>query len=251
MKPDIVVDVGNSLMKWGPCVTVPITTKVSLPADNPAAWQKQLESWKVRDRLKWAVSGVYPARRDTFAEWLRQRGDSVLIVKDAQQTPLSVQVDHPDKVGIDRLLNAVAANDRVQRAADIIIIDAGSAVTVDWVDVNKAFRGGAIFPGLWLMALALHDHTALLPLVEVRSANPELPGTSTTSAMEAGIYWAVAGAIKALVRQLTTRAGADRRREVFLTGGDAHLLTPVLDTDYHSWPTMTLEGLRLAAEALP
>jgi type III pantothenate kinase len=251
MKPDIVVDIGNSRIKWGPCVSAPLARCVSLPPDDPTAWQEQLSSWEVHTPLKWAVSGVHPARRDRLVEWLRARGDTVLVIDSSRQLSLDVQLKQPDHVGIDRLLNAVAANDRVRRDASVVIVDAGSAVTVDWVDEKKAFRGGAIFPGLRLMAEALHDHTALLPRIEVRSSNPELPGTSTPAAMEAGVFWAVAGAIKALVRQLTARAGAGRHREVFLTGGDAELLAPVLDTEMQHWALMTLEGVRLAAEALP
>jgi type III pantothenate kinase len=117
------------------------------------------------------------------------------------------------------------------------------------LDEASVFRGGAIFPGLRLMAQALHEHTALLPLIQVQQADPPLPGTSTPEAMQAGIYWAAAGGIKALCEQLAARSGAVA--EVFLTGGDAALLAPALGGDVHLWPTMTLEGLRLAAEALP
>jgi pantothenate kinase type III len=66
-----------------------------------------------------------------------------------------------------------------------------------------------------------------------------------------GIYWAVAGGIKGILRQLQAKAGAFRKHEVFLTGGDANYLTPVMDLEVELWPTMTLEGVRLAAEALP
>jgi pantothenate kinase type III len=100
------------------------------------------------------------------------------------------------------------------------------------------------------MAQALHDHTALLPVVTIDSANPILPGRSTVAAIEAGVFWAVAGGIKALVRQLLARAGEPRDREVFLAGGGAALLAPMMDTDVILWPEMTLEGLRLTAETL-
>ena len=69
--------------------------------------------------------------------------------------------------------------------------------------------------------------------------------------MEAGIYWAVAGGIKALIRHLKGRAQDARHSVVFLTGGDAGRLLPVMDSDVIFWPEMTLEGIRLAAEALP
>jgi type III pantothenate kinase len=251
MTPTVVADVGNSRIKWGWFTVEQFVDSASLPPDDPAAWQAQLGHWGLTDPVPWAVSGSHPPRRDRLVEWLRQRGDRVEVLADCGQLPLQARVAEPGRVGLDRLFNAVAANSRVQREASRIIIDAGTAVTVDWVDEEGAFRGGSIFPGMRLMGKALNDYTALLPLVEVRGANPELPGTSTVSAIEAGIYWAVAGGVKALVRQLAGRAGDARHPEVFLTGGDASLLAPVMDVGVHFWPHMTLEGIRLSAEALP
>jgi type III pantothenate kinase len=105
------------------------------------------------------------------------------------------------------------------------------------------------------MAKALHDYTARLPELKIHfdppCSNPRLPGTSTKAAMEAGIFWTVAGGVKAILRQLEGAAHASRKHEIFLTGGDAKYLAPVMDLEVELWPTMTLEGIRLAAEALP
>ena len=65
-----------------------------------------------------------------------------------------------------------------------------------------------------------------------------------------GIFWAVAGGIRALLRQYLARGSTGRHIEVFLTGGDGPLLASVLETGITLWPEMTLEGVRLAAEAL-
>ncbi len=133
-----------------------------------------------------------------------------------------------------------------------MIADAGSAVTVDLVDASGAFAGGAIVPGLRLMAKALHEYTALLPLVDPPmpegGATPPLPGTTTTSAIEAGIFWALSGGVEAILREYRRLCGCSV--EVFLTGGDGPLLSAVLP-DAHLWPAMTLEGIRLSAEAMP
>jgi type III pantothenate kinase len=251
MKPRIVVDVGNSAIKWGLCGGDGVAQRVSLPHNNPAAWQCQLALWKLHGKgpLHWAVTGVNPQVRDGLADWLREQGHEVLVLASAAQLPLKVALPEPDKVGIDRLLDAVAARDRVRRNVPLAIVDAGTAITVDWVDADGRFQGGAILPGIRLMAQALHDHTALLPQVEVAYV-PSVPGTNSVMAMRAGIFWSAAGGIKALVRLLG--AGQDaHRREVFLTGGDAPLLAPVMDPDVILWPEMTLEGIRVAAEAQP
>jgi type III pantothenate kinase len=248
MKADLVVDVGNSRIKWGLCRGDKVAQMASLPAGDPAAWDRQLAQWQLTGPRVWAVSGVQPARRDALAAWARQQGDTVWLLEMAQQLPLAVALPFPDKVGIDRLLNAVAAKGRVLRQVPLVLIDAGTAVTVDWVDADGKFRGGAILPGLRLMSQALHDHTALLPQVEV-SEIPHVPGKTTEHAMKAGVFWAVAGGIKALTRLLGAGKDINRRREVFLTGGDAPLLSPVMDPEVTHWPEMTLEGIRLSAEA--
>ncbi len=187
-------------------------------------------------------------RRGAIASpsWLRQRGDVVIPIDSHTQLPLAIALPEPAKVGIDRLLNAVAVNTR--RAADIpaVIIDAGSAVTVDYVDRAGVFRGGAILPGLRLMAKTLHENTALLPAIDV-DADIAMPGMSTLAAMKAGIFCAVVGGIRELVRRLVVEANLGDEWEAYAGGGDAALLTPHLPFAVKRWPEMTLEGLRLAA----
>ena len=172
------------------------------------------------------------------------------MVDRVQQLPLQVSLEQPDTVGIDRLLNAVAA---VQHPSGgrvpAIIVDAGSAVTVDWVDEDGSFRGGAILPGLRLMAQALHEHTALLPLVQIDQPSPPLPGRSTDGAMQAGVYHAVAGGINELIARFTQQSAS--LPHIFLTGGEAELLRPAVNERAELWPEMTLEGIRLTAEAQP
>jgi type III pantothenate kinase len=244
---DLVVDVGNTRIKWGLCGPGAIVAAVSLPPDDPVAWQAQLERWHREDRLCWAVAGVHPPRCESLVHWARQRGDVVEVVHTGQQLPLRVLLGEPEKVGIDRLLDAVAVNHQRSSGAPAVVIDAGSAVTVDYLDECGAFRGGAIMPGFRLMATALHDYTALLPMVEVREPHPALPGLSTRGAMQAGVFWAVAGGVRAVVGEMAARCATSP--EVFLTGGDGPLLLPVLSGARH-WPNLTLEGIRLTAEAL-
>jgi type III pantothenate kinase len=248
MIPSIVVDVGNSRIKWGRCAAGAVAEAVSLPPDEPDVWLKQLESWRFGRGLKWAVCGVHPLRRDRFIGWLNERGDDVLLLKTADQLPLRVNLEHPDRVGIDRLMDAVAAKQR-SPGAPAIIVDAGSAVTVDWIDAMGTFGGGAIFPGLRLMVEALHNFTALLPRIEIKEPRPPLPATSTPAAMEAGIFWSVIGGVNMIASQMETPEEVRAKR--FLTGGDAEFLHPALGNDFTLWPAMTLEGIRIAAEAQP
>jgi type III pantothenate kinase len=246
MTPTVVADVGNTRIKWGLCSPLEIVEVCSLPID-PAAWQQQLRRWNLTQPGAWVVTGVHPLRCDALVQWLRDQGQSVRLVSDPSELPLRVLVERPDHVGIDRLLDAVAVNSRRTPGRPAVILDAGSAVTVDFLDEKGAFTGGSIFPGLRLMAQSLHDYTALLPLVDPPPAIPRLPGTATRSAIEAGIFFAVVGGMKALIEEYGARTRSTP--EVFLTGGDSTLLHPALPDAKH-WPALTLEGIRLTAEAL-
>jgi type III pantothenate kinase len=242
---DVVVDVGNSRIKWGRCTPQAVTQLASLPATDPVAWADQLAAWHVGPGSTWVLTGVHPDRRDFLAHWLVGQHQNVQIIQLAHQLPLQVKLQQPDRVGVDRLLNAVAVNTRRTLGRPAIIVDAGSAVTVDWLDETGAFRGGAIAPGLRLLAHSLHTYTALLPLVEVSSSSPRVPGTSTREAIEAGVFWFVAGGVNSLIERMASASAVPP--DLFLGGGDALLLEPALKHPPVLWPLMTLEGVRLTA----
>jgi type III pantothenate kinase len=256
MKFSVVVDVGNTRIKWGLVTSLGIGAAASLSADDVAAWRNQIEEWQLNESLGWVVTGVHPERRDRLVAWLRERKQEITVLNDWRKLPLSIDLERPDTAGMDRLLTAVAANQRRDPETPAIVITAGTAVTVDWLDEGGVFRGGAILPGLHLMARALHQHTAVLPLVQLPCTPPVAPGRTTATAIQGGVFWAVAGGIQALVQQFTARG--HRAPHLFLTGGDAPLLEKAWSENcapsYRApsvWPWMTLEGIRLAAEALP
>jgi type III pantothenate kinase len=237
----IVADIGNSRrIKWGLLDGHEIRIGV-VTAEDSDDWQEQLREWEIDGPAEWAIAGVHPTRRDRLVEWAKARGDAVRVIADYRDLPIAVDLPAPDKVGIDRLLNAVAALARVPRGTPIVIVDAGSAVTVDLVDRAGVFRGGAIFPGLHLMARALHEFTALLPQVEDFGPH-EVPGRDTVAAIRAGVFHAVCGGIDRLVEQM-----ADDATQVLLTGGDADLLAGLRCRPKHVGAALTLEGIRRTA----
>jgi type III pantothenate kinase len=246
VKPDVVVDIGNTRIKWGRCAGDRVQDMAGLPPDDPAAWERQVAAWELPSDVLWVVAGVHPERRGRFLSWLTHRSQRFRLIDSHRHLPLQVRLSHPEKVGLDRLLNAVAA--KTVRTTDFpaVLVDAGSAVTVDHVDAAGAFCGGAIFPGCRLMAQALHDYTALLPLVEV-STPPAITGTATAEAIQAGIFWTVLGGIRTLLEK--HQLEHESRVEFFLTGGDGELFRQPLVEHFsiRCWPLMTLEGIRLAA----
>jgi type III pantothenate kinase len=269
MKPHVVVDIGNTRFKWG--LVDPerpgLLATESLP-DDSSAWQRAIEAWRalpayqsITGPLQWVTASVNPARTERLRAWVTEGGDRFFHLQQAAQLPLRIDLPEPDKVGIDRLLNAVAVTRIEKPGRGSVLIDAGSAVTVDWLDENHAYCGGSIFPGLDLMAEALHSYTALLPRVTLSLPVPELPAKATIPAMQVGIFLAVSGGIREAVRIYAERAGTPPR--IYFSGGQAPLLARAMGlsdpekttlppwSDYRLWPDQTLMGILHSAEALP
>jgi len=248
MKALVVVDVGNTRIKWGLCQGDKIAQVATLSPSNPESWNQQAREWNLVAGTHWVITSVVPAVSDSLASWIMQRKDPVQRLISPSDLPLKVALERPERAGIDRLLDAVAANHRRPTGRAAILIDAGSAITVDMVDEMGVFRGGAILPGLRLMAKSLHEYTALLPQIEIPAIAPAVPGINTIHAMELGIFWAVTGGVLSLIaayQKLQTLPAT-----IFLTGGDGAILEKEIPGAI-LWPTMTLEGIRISAEKKP
>ena len=240
----IAVDVGNSRVKWGLFILGRPALVASLPLADEDSWDRQLEKWTPGAAVNWAVSSVNPDGSEPLVAWIRTRDfPSPLVLDDPSLLPLRVELDRPEAVGIDRLLNAVAVNDRRPPGTPAVIVDAGSAITVDAVSADGAFVGGTIAIGLGLAARALHEFTYWLPLLTV-SAPPPAIGKSTPEAMQSGLYWGAVGAVKELVARVA--ASLPGQPVVYLTGGDGELLATHLDRPVERAPELTLHGIHLA-----
>ncbi len=253
---DAVVDIGNSRIKLCRCDSKGLVLPVhGLPPTDSAPRQRLMDEWEFTPPRVWGVASTGPAAsREYFRDWAEARGDRVIEIDSTTKVPIRTAVDEPERVGIDRLLNACAAAAIVKSGQPAIIVDAGSAVTVDLLDESGAFVGGTIFPGMRLMALALREHTALLPLVEVSGPLPAgPPGKNTEAAMRLGILHATAGGIDAIIGETSTRCSI--APQLFLTGGDMSPQLAGLLRSRHTFrsevrPALTLEGIYRAARQL-
>jgi len=173
----------------------------------------------------------------------RVSGRTAYRVEKDVSIPIGRQLDPESIVGEDRLLNAAAAYDVLKQAC--VVVDAGTAVTVDFVDGAGTFHGGAIVPGASLMLASLHEHTAQLPDVQLTRPH-EAIGHNTAQAMVAGMYHGIRGAVRELVEQYAEVAGI--YPVVVATGGDAELLFkdyPLIDRVV---PQLILRGLAVTMQ---
>ena len=254
----LAIDVGNSRVKFGEFratgsdVVPQDLTAIPLRKRRDVA--AQLALWSDgRSVSRCIVAGSNPPVRDQLTEnWPSQLPAPTVIVK-PHSVPIRLEVDQPDAVGIDRVLNAYAAG-MLNPGRSAVVVDSGTTTTVDLVAADGAFLGGTIFPGLRLSAYALHDYTARLPLIDVDARLqdlPHLPGRNTDEAMRAGLYWGQLGAIREIIDRLrhsiSTNAPASNAESLLiLTGGGSRQLKQHFDGG-HWIDGLPLHGLAMLA----
>ncbi len=188
------------------------------------------------------ASSVVQGMAEILGGAVRTMSGCNLILADARSDPgIDVAAETPEAVGADRLLAAGAAF-RLARGP-VIVVDAGTALTVDLVSAGGCFLGGTIAPGLNAMADALASGTSLLPEVIIR-APASAVGRDTPECIRAGVVFGAAGAVDRVVEELI--ATADGAPRVFLTGGDATFLSPYIRSPHVSEPDLVLRGLAYA-----
>ena len=119
-----------------------------------------------------------------------------LVARASLDWGFDINVDHPEEVGADRLLNALAAHDRYR--GPLVVIDFGTATTFDVVDHDGAYVGGVIAPGINLSIEALHKAAARLPRIGIGRPQSVI-GRATVPAMQSGIYWGYVAMVEGLV----------------------------------------------------
>lgn len=154
--------------------------------------------------------------------------------------PVAPRVDQGTTVGPDRLVNTVAGFDR--HGGDLIVVDFGTATTFDVVDIDGAYIGGVIAPGVNLSLEALHMAAAALPHVDVTKPASAI-GTNTVACMQAGVYWGYIGLVEGIVRQI--RAERERPMKVIATGGLAPLFQQGTELFDSVEDDLTMHGLVL------
>ncbi len=208
--------------------------------------------------VSWWIGSVNRRSTTALLDWLRTaRPRDVVTLLGSADLPLAVRVPEPDKVGVDRLLDAVAANALREPGCAAVVVDVGTAITVDLVAPDGFFCGGAILPGIGMSARALHEFTDLLPLVdmvELREPPPPV-GATTIEAIRSGLFWLAVGAIRELITRMAMEQKPCPERpeppepHVFLTGGAGEAVAGLLGPRVRLVPHLTLAGIALTARA--
>jgi type III pantothenate kinase len=190
------------------------------------------------------MASVVPALGETITQAVRLAfGLETLSVGPGTKTGMPILYDNPKEVGADRIVNAVAAFERVQGGA--IVVDFGTATTFDCVSPKGEYLGGVIAPGIVISAEALSVRTAKLPRTGiVRPAR--VLGKTTIHSMQSGLVFGHIGLVDGLVTRLKEELGFPIT--VIATGGLAHLIQPDSQTIDRVDEHLTLDGLRILFE---
>lgn len=252
--PLVAVDVGNSSIDlaifshWNRATSplpVPVyRAKFPTVGTDPVPLAEFLTH--VPSQAPWYIASVHRSGLNRFLRSvplpLGGRGVHLLQTEDFR---VEVGVREPLRLGLDRRAAAVAAN-RVRRTDQpLIFIDCGTAATINLVDHQGCFRGGAILPGIGLAVQSLASGTDALPLLkELIASPPEVIGRDTLSAIQSGVYWGVIGAIHEIVARIERKAGEPI--DTLLTGGGADTIVSELRFPVRHYPDLVLSGIALS-----
>lgn len=190
------------------------------------------------------VASVVPSLTEPMVALVhRAFGREALVVGPGIRTGMAILYENPKEVGADRIVNAVAAFERVQ--GPVIVVDFGTATTFDCVTPKGEYLGGVIAPGIQISADALFARAAKLPRVEIAKP-PKVVGRNTLHSMQSGIVFGYVGLVDGIVERLQEELGY--ACDVLATGGLASLIAPLSRSIKEVDDELTLVGLRILYE---
>ncbi|HOB73658.1 MAG TPA: type III pantothenate kinase [Phycisphaerae bacterium] len=243
----VLLDVGNSrlaMARWSKDFRTAAQHVAHEPIDTVVELlQRQWDELSAATDRAVVASSVNPPMLEKLEAVAVKRGIApFLVIGRDIEPPIEADLPNPERVGTDRLCIAAAAFQGFKCAC--VAADFGTALTVDLVADNGVFLGGTILPGLNLCARALHEHTALLPLVDFEAHDNATLGKDTRSAIRNGIHAMMIGALREITERYAMEIG--KWPPLVVTGGDAEMIARHCDFVDRIVPDLCLDGLALA-----
>jgi type III pantothenate kinase len=230
---NLILDTGNTSTKAAIFDNAMPVKKERLLSANPKTVSGFTEGYVIEKAI---ISSVI---HDTTAllKFLQSSVQSVHLLTWRSHFPFEIDYETPETLGTDRL--AAAAGVLVRHpGSDILVIDAGSALTVDLV-TGGVFRGGSISPGLSMRFRALHEYTGRLPLI-APSKEFSFPGRSTEDAIAGGVLMGIVYEINEYIR---TFGKKHKNLITVITGGDGQMIASHAGRKIFHYPDLVAEGL--------
>jgi len=244
----LAITVGNTRTTVASITCGEITAKKSFRSDDAATIvEEALSYWTNLDteigQIVMASSNENASRAIAVA-LADQTSRDIWQIGEDLPAPIGQHLDPETITGIDRLLNAAVAWEAHQQAC--VVVDAGTCVTVDFVDGEGTFHGGGIAPGAQTQLDAMHNSTSALPDVTFEAPLKEAFGKNTAQAMLQGVFNGIRGVVRQLSEQYAIRYGAYPM--VIATGGDAMILFDDDDLIERIVPDLQLQGMIVAVK---
>ena len=242
----LIVEIGNSHVSIATLIRGKIFTNLRFePGDlagigeaAEAAWVALPDEYERCVVIGSVVRPTLDAVRDLLADRLNTE---IRVVGEEIHRPMSLATEQPERVGIDRICAAAAAFDVLKRSC--VVASFGTAVTIDCVNDEGVFMGGAILPGLFLQAKSLHDGTDALPEVAIEAAT-QVFGDTTEEAIRIGVVHSLVGALREIVERYATELGS--WPQLVVTGGGAELIRSQCEFIDNVVSDLCIRGIALA-----
>ena len=230
---NLIIDIGNTRSKLAIFKNDKLQNLSIVKTDEVLKEVKSLFKKKIIKRT--IISSV--AKKNTkLIAWLKR--ESLLILLDSKtKIPFKNLYKTPKTLGVDRIALMAAATKKYPNK-NVLVIDAGTCITYDFLNIENAYFGGAIAPGLHMKYKAMHEFTANLPLL-----NPKMnieKGNSTKNAMHQGVINGTMLEIEGVIAQYKKE---NDNLTIVLTGGDTNFLSKILKSSIFANPNFLLEGL--------
>ena len=234
----ISVDIGNSAIKLGIPDQETQLKRVRVEVDGDTQFQDQLP-----DRYCfWSICSVNQKKSTWLVDWIsHHRPDDAFYLLQADDVPLKSNVESRQLLGRDRLVAAWQASTLFDDGKELVIVDAGTAVTIDKVDTDGVFQGGVIFPGAGSSLKLLSRSTSNLPdfsqhQLSIDSIAAEPIGKNTEFAILRGVYQSQLSALTTIVNNISADC------HVVATGGEIEFMQQRLPDHWHVEPYLVLQG---------
>ncbi|MFD0931915.1 type III pantothenate kinase [Psychroflexus salinarum] len=233
---NLIIDIGNTQIKFAVFDGDQLIEKI---ASDPKKAEKSLQ--KIFQFHPTLSKGIVSSTADIPAAIHKKLSERIYLVKFSHLSKLNFTnaYETPETLGLDRIALVTAAADLFPNQ-NVLVIDAGSCITYDFIDNDSVYQGGAISPGLQMRYKAMHKFTGKLPLLEKTTQPRDYIGKSTLEAMHIGVYKSICYEIDAYIKDYL----ADYEDlTVVLTGGDYYLLSASIKNSIFATPNFLLKGL--------
>jgi type III pantothenate kinase len=232
---NLILDFGNTFIKIAHFEHDKLTHLERIPKEN----SKQILSIISDLNFRYSIVSAVVVIDAEITHLLKQKSEKHIELNSSCPIPLTNLYETPQSLGNDRIALAVAAKSKYP-SSNVLVIDAGSCITLDFISENGEYHGGSIHPGIEMRFKALHQFTEALPQIEFDNQFTKLIGNSTDSSIRAGVQSATIHEISGMINSYEKRY---KSLKIIISGGNAYYLSTNLKNSIFADENFLLHGL--------